>query len=121
MVQELLIPLVAGIIVLGVLAQVLAARLRVPSIIFFLLVGVVIGRPGLGLVTSESFGDSLPAIVGLAVAIIVFEGAFHLNLERIQKAPRAAVRLVTIGAAIALVGTAVAVRLFEGLLGNSRS
>jgi len=114
-VQELLIPLVAGIIVLGVLAQVLAARLRVPSIIFFLLVGVVIGRPGLGLVTSESFGDSLPAIVGLAVAIIVFEGAFHLNLERIQKAPRAAVRLVTIGAAIALVGTAVAVRLFEGL------
>jgi len=113
--QELLIPLVAGIIGLGVLAQVLAARLQVPSIIFFLLVGVVIGRPGLGLVTSESFGDSLPAIVGLAVAIIVFEGAFHLNLERVRKAPRAAVRLVTVGAAIALVGTAVAVRLLEGL------
>ncbi|PAU82633.1 potassium transporter [Halorubrum salipaludis] len=115
MAQELLIPLVAGIIGLGVLAQVLAARLQVPSIIFFLLVGVVIGRPGLGLVTSESFGDSLPAIVGLAVAIIVFEGAFHLNLERVRKAPRAAVRLVTVGAAIALVGTAVAVRLLEGL------
>jgi len=113
--QELLIPLVAGIIALGVLAQVLAAKLRLPSIIFFLLVGVIIGRPGLGIVTSESFGDSLPAIVGLAVAIIVFEGAFHLEFERIQTAPRAAVRLVTVGAAIALVGTAVAVRLLEGL------
>ena len=115
MAQELLIPLVAGIIALGVLAQVLAAKLRLPSIIFFLLVGVIIGRPGLGIVTSESFGDSLPAIVGLAVAIIVFEGAFHLEFERIQTAPRAAVRLVTVGAAIALVGTAVAVRLLEGL------
>ena len=115
MAQELLIPLVAGIIALGVLAQVLAAKLRLPSIIFFLLVGVTIGRPGLGIVTSESFGDSLPAIVGLAVAIIVFEGAFHLEFERIQTAPRAAVRLVTVGAAIALVGTAVAVRLLEGL------
>ena len=115
MAQEFLIPLVAGIIGLGVLAQILAARLRVPSIIFFLLVGVIIGRPGLGIVTSESFGDSLPAIVGLAVAIIVFEGAFHLEFERIRQAPRAAVRLVTVGAGIALVGTAVAVRLLEGL------
>ncbi|TKX46373.1 potassium transporter [Halorubrum sp. SD690R] len=113
--QEFLIPLVAGIIGLGVLAQILAARLRVPSIIFFLLVGVTIGRPGLGIVTSESFGDSLPAIVGLAVAIIVFEGAFHLEFARIRQAPRAAVRLVTVGAGIALVGTAVAVRVLEGL------
>jgi len=115
MAQEILIPLVAGIIGLGVLAQILAARIQVPSIIFFLLLGVVIGRPGLGIVTNASFGDSLPAVVGLAVAIIVFEGAFHLEFERIQKAPRAAVRLVTIGAAIAFVGTAVVVRLFEGL------
>ena len=115
MAQEFLIPLVAGIIGLGVLAQILAARLRVPSIIFFLLVGVIIGRPGLGIVTSESFGDSLPAIVGLAVAIIVFEGAFHLEFERIRQAPRAAVRLVTVRAGIALVGTAVVVRLLEGL------
>jgi len=113
--EELLIPLVAGIIGLGVLAQVLAARLRVPSIIFFLFVGVIIGRPGLGLVTSETFGDALPGIVGLAVAIIVFEGAFHLELDRIREAPAAAVRLVTVGAAIALVGTAVAVRYLEGL------
>ena len=108
---ELLIPLVAGIIGLGVLAQVLAARLRVPSIIFYLLVGVVIGRPGLGLVTGDTFGDALPAIVGLAVAIIVFEGAFHLHLDRIREAPKEAFRMVTLGAVIALLGTALAVNL----------
>ena len=113
--QGFLIPLIAGIIAVGVLSQLLAARLQVPSIIFFLFVGVIIGRPGLGLVTSETFGSSLPAIVGLAVAIIVFEGAFHLEYERIQEAPGAALRLVTVGAAIALVGTAVAVRYLIGL------
>ena len=115
MAEGLLIPLVAGIIGLGVLAQVLAARLQVPSIIFFLFVGVLIGRPGLGIITSESFGEALPAIVGLAVAIIVFEGAFHLEIDRIREAPAAALRLVTVGAAIAFVGTAVAVRYLEGL------
>jgi len=105
----LLIPLVAGIIGLGVLAQVLAARLQVPSIIFYLLVGVAIGQPGLGIIGSETFGNALPGIVGLAVAIIVFEGAYHLRFERIREAPAATFRLVTLGAAIALVGTAVAV------------
>ena len=109
--STLLIPLVAGIIGLGVLAQVLAARLRVPSIIFYLLVGVVIGQPGLGIIDSGTFGGALSAIVGLAVAIIVFEGAYHLRFDRLREAPTATFRLVTVGAAIALVGTAVAVKL----------
>ncbi|WP_424001878.1 cation:proton antiporter [Haloarcula salina] len=108
--STLLIPLVAGIIGLGVLAQVLAARLRVPSIIFYLLVGVVIGQPGLGIITSGTFGGALSAIVGLAVAIIVFEGAYHLRFDRLREAPTATFRLVTVGAAIALVGTAIAVK-----------
>jgi NhaP-type Na+/H+ or K+/H+ antiporter len=109
-----IILLVAGIIGIGVMAQLLADRLQVPSIIFYIGTGLVIGRPGLGLVTVETFGDALPAIVGLAVAIIVFEGAFHLKIERIQEAPAAALRLVTVGAVIALAGTSIAVRLALG-------
>ncbi|GCF13630.1 potassium transporter [Haloarcula mannanilytica] len=106
----LLIPLVAGIIGLGVLAQVLAARLRVPSIIFYLLVGVIIGQPGLRIIGDGTFGGALSAIVGLAVAIIVFEGAYHLRFDRLREAPAATFRLVTVGAAIALVGTAIVVK-----------
>ena len=109
-----LIPLVAVILGLGVGAQLLAARFQVPSIIFLILAGVALGPEGLGFVTRRSFGAALPAIVGLSVAIIVFEGAFHLKLERIREAPTATVRLVTLGAAIALVGTAVAVKLALG-------
>ncbi|MFB6164084.1 MAG: NAD-binding protein [Haloarculaceae archaeon] len=109
-----LIPLVAAIIGLGVGAQLLAARFQVPSIIFLLVAGVLVGPEGLGLVTTDAFGQALPAIVGLSVAIIVFEGAFHLRVDRIREAPAATVRLVTVGAAVALVGTAAVVRLALG-------
>jgi len=109
-----LIPLVALIIGLGVGAQLLAARFQVPSIIFLITAGVVLGPEGLGLVTRASFGDALPAIVGLSVAIIVFEGAFHLRVDRIREAPAATLRLVTIGAVIALVGTAAVVHFAIG-------
>jgi NhaP-type Na+/H+ or K+/H+ antiporter len=109
-----LILLTAGIIALGVVAQVLASAFEVPSIIFYLAAGIALGPEGAALITPDSFGDALPAIVGLAVAVIVFEGAFHLRLDRIREAPAATVRLVTLGAAIALVGTAVAVRVALG-------
>ena len=109
-----LILLTAGIIALGVVAQVLASAFEVPSIIFYLAAGIALGPEGAALITPNSFGDALPAIVGLAVAVIVFEGAFHLRLDRIREAPAATVRLVTLGAAIALVGTAVAVRVALG-------
>ncbi|MFB6142703.1 MAG: cation:proton antiporter [Halorientalis sp.] len=109
-----LIPLVAAIIGLGVGAQLLAARFQVPSIIFLISAGVVLGPEGLGLITQDSFGAALPAIVGLSVAIIVFEGAFNLRVDRLKKAPTASIRLVTVGSAIALVGTAAVVHVALG-------
>ncbi|WP_336036121.1 cation:proton antiporter [Halobacterium yunchengense] len=109
-----LIPLVATIIALGVAAQVLADRLQVPSVLFFVVAGIVVGPEVLGVVTLDALGgaETLSGIVGLSVAIIVFEGAFHLKLSKLREAPGAAVRLTTIGAAISLLGTALAVRLF---------
>jgi NhaP-type Na+/H+ or K+/H+ antiporter len=109
-----LIPLVALIIALGVGAQLLADRFEVPSIIFLIAAGILLGPEVLGFVTPESFGDALPAIVGLSVAIIVFEGAFHLHVEKLRQTPSETLRLVTVGAAIALLSTAVAVRFALG-------
>jgi NhaP-type Na+/H+ or K+/H+ antiporter len=108
------IVLVAAIIGIGVVAQLLASRFRVPSIIFLISAGVALGPEGLGLVTRATFGDALPAIVGLSVAIIVFEGAFHLRLDRIREAPSATLRLVTLGALIALLLTAGVVHFVMG-------
>ncbi len=112
--SEQLIALVALLLALGVFAQVLADRFRVPSIIFLLLAGVLVGPEGIGLVTRETFGGSLTAVVGLSVAIIVFEGAFRLSIDRLREAPRASLRLVTLGAVVAFLGTAVAVRFALG-------
>jgi NhaP-type Na+/H+ or K+/H+ antiporter len=60
------------------------------------------------------FGGGLSDIVGLSVAIIVFEGAFHLRAENLREAPTATLRLVTVGAVIALVGTAAAIHYLLG-------
>ncbi|AKH98461.1 cation:proton antiporter domain-containing protein [Halanaeroarchaeum sulfurireducens] len=107
-----LIPTVAAIIAIGVIAQVLADRFQVPSVVFLLAVGVILGPEGLAILTPQSFGgpEPLSAIVGLSVAIIVFEGAFHLKIDKLRESPGAALRLVTLGAIIALVGTALVVR-----------
>ena len=108
-----LIPLVAAIIAVGVAAQILADRFEVPSIVFLIAAGIALGPEGMGVITPGSF-DALPAIVGLSVAIIVFEGAFHLKIEKLRQATSESLRLVTLGAAIALVGTAVVVRFALG-------
>ncbi|UPV76251.1 cation:proton antiporter [Halorussus limi] len=109
-----LLPLVVTILGLGVAAQVLADRLEIPSVLFLILAGIAVGPEGLGIITPAAFGSSLPAIVGLSVAIIVFEGAFHLKREKLRQTPRAAFRLGTVGAIIGLVGTAIVVRLALG-------
>lgn len=110
-----LLPAVALILITGLAVQVLAQRVRVPSVIFFLAIGVVLGPVGVGLVTLETFGDGLETIVGLSVAIIVFDGAFALQFKHIREAETTSLRLVTVGAIVTLVGTALAVRFLEGV------
>ncbi|WP_089808965.1 cation:proton antiporter domain-containing protein [Halogeometricum rufum] len=109
-----LIYIVAAIIGIGVVSQVLSDRFQVPSVLFLIASGILLGPEVLGVVSPESFGGGLSAIVGLSVAIIVFEGAFHLRIEKLREAPAATIRLVTVGAAIALVGTAAAVYFLLG-------
>jgi len=104
-----LITLVAALIAVGVVAQILSDRFQVPSVVFLLASGVILGPEVLGVVGPDSFGNALSTIVGLSVAIIVFEGAFHLRINRLRQAPTATVKLVTVGAAIAFVGTTVVV------------
>jgi NhaP-type Na+/H+ or K+/H+ antiporter len=104
-----LIALVAAIIGIGVVAQVLADRFQVPSVVFLIAAGILLGPEVLGVIQGDSFGGALSAIVGLSVAIIVFEGAFHVRIENLRQAPAETLRLVTLGAVIALLGTAAVV------------
>ncbi|WP_330630268.1 cation:proton antiporter domain-containing protein [Halocatena halophila] len=106
-------PLIVAIIALGVIAQLLADRFEVPSVLFLLLMGLGIGPEGLGIRPLELFGvNTLSTIVGLSVGIIMFEAAFHLKIQKFREAPKTTIRLITVGGVIALLGTAAAVRIF---------
>jgi NhaP-type Na+/H+ or K+/H+ antiporter len=109
-----ILPVIAGILVLGIGIQLLARRLRIPSVLFYIFVGLALGDFGIGLVSLETFGEGLSIIVGLSVSVIVFDGAFDLRLERVREASTTTLRLVTVGAALTLFGTAAAVRFIVG-------
>ncbi|WIV68213.1 cation:proton antiporter [Natrialbaceae archaeon AArc-T1-2] len=108
----MLLAAVALILALGVGSRVLADRLRIPSVLFLILAGILIGPEGIGIVSRATFGDGLTAIVGVCVAIILFEGGYHLRLEKLRESPSAMIRLVTVGAVVTWLGTAVAVITF---------
>jgi NhaP-type Na+/H+ or K+/H+ antiporter len=114
--EQLLIFYLAGVPLLGVLAQWLAWRLRVPSILLLLAFGILLGHfielDGLlaRLADSdESLGRKLLSpVVALSVAVILFEGGLTLRFHELKDAGRGVLRLVTLGALISWLLTALA-------------
>jgi len=90
----------AGIVVLGVGAQWLAWRLRVPSILLLLAVGFVAG-PVTGFLDPDAlFGEILFPLVSLAVGLILFEGGLSLRARDLRAMGASVWSLVTVGALI---------------------
>jgi len=94
-----------GVIVLGIGAQWLAWRLRVPSILLLLALGFLVG-PISGLILEKPLidpnalmGELLLPFVSLAVALILYEGGLTLRFAELRGAGAVLPRLVTIGAA----------------------
>ncbi len=91
---------VAAVIILGVGAQWLAWRLRLPSILLLLLMGFLVG-PVLGLLNpDELLGDLLFPVVSLSVAIILFEGGLSLRFSELPRIGGVILKLISIGAAV---------------------
>lgn len=100
--------------VAGVLAQGVAAHLRLPGIILLLAVGVLLGPDVGNLVRPHILGGGLQEFVGFAVAIILFEGGLQMNLKRLRRQAAPIRRLVTVGALVTAVGGAIAAKLAMG-------
>lgn len=101
----------AAIFVLGIGAQWLAWRLRLPSILLLLLLGFVAG-PVTHLVNpKELLGDLLFPLVSVSVGLILFEGGLTLRLKELQGTGRALLGLLTVGAGITWVLAAAAAYL----------
>ncbi|GGM13323.1 cation:proton antiporter [Deinococcus aerophilus] len=103
-------------VALGLAAQVLAARLRVPAILPLLLVGFLVGpvlhwiSPGTALRP-----QGLSVLTSLAVGVILFEGGLTLKFADIRGLGRAVRRLVGVGAGITWGLSALAAHLIVGL------
>ncbi len=101
-----LIPL-AAIIILGILAQWIGWRLRLPSILVLLLFGLLAG-PATGLLHPDQImGDLIFPIVSLSVALILFEGGLSLHLAELREAGHTVRNLVTLGALVVWAVTAL--------------
>lgn len=95
-VEHLLLGL-AGIIALGIAAQWLSWRLRMPAILLLLVVGFVAG-PVTGLIDPVGlFGDLLFPIVSLSVAVILFEGGLSLDIAELRDIGRVVRNLISTG------------------------
>ncbi|MEH1998142.1 MAG: cation:proton antiporter [Nostoc sp.] len=92
----------------GISAQVLAAYLRLPSIVLLLLLGILFGSDGLGLLHPHLLGSGLEVIVALATAIILFEGGLNLDLRELGRVSVSLQLLVTLGTLITLLGGSMA-------------
>lgn len=91
-------------VVAGIAAQVIAAWVKVPSIVFLLLFGIALGPSGLGILHPTLLGKGLEVIVSLSVAIILFEGGLNLPLRDVIAVSGSLRNLVTLGALITLLG-----------------
>lgn len=111
-----LVQTIAIAIVVGILAQVVADRARLPSIVFLLVFGVLVGPDGLGLVETGVFGRAgLQAIVTIAVALILFEGGLQLHTIDLAAVGGTVRNLVTVGAAVTVAGASVVAHYVTGL------
>ncbi|MEM7773575.1 MAG: cation:proton antiporter [Cyanobacteria bacterium P01_A01_bin.37] len=104
---EITLQIVAATIA-GISAQVLGDYFKLPSIVFLLLFGILIGPEGLGLLHPAVLGTGLEVLVALCVALILFEGGLSLELRDLGRVSGSLQNLVTIGTLITLVGGGMA-------------
>lgn len=101
---------------LGILAQWIAWRTRLPGILLLLLFGILLGQytsPDdlLAYVTGADRAAGtriLFPIVSLSVAVILFEGGLSLRFGELREAGSAVLQLVTIGALLTMMMTTFA-------------
>ena len=119
----------AGIIVLGIFAQWVAWRLKLPAILPLILIGLLVGP--IATVYTEGGqkliepiwndevglfpGESLYYFVSLAIGIILFEGGLTLRRGEIANIGPIITKLITIGSLVTFFGAGLATHWLFGL------
>src|SRR4029450_3859144 len=100
--------LIAGaLLAAGMLASLIAGRLRVPGLLLFLFLGMAIGSDGLGLIGFSDY--RLARRIGIiALALILFEGGLTSGLLEIRPVLAPALSLAVVGTIVTAVVTGFA-------------
>ncbi|MEJ2535902.1 MAG: sodium:proton antiporter [Calditrichia bacterium] len=105
----------SAIIVLGIVAQWIAWRIQVPSILVLLVTGFLAG-PVTGFIDPGNLlGDSLFPIVSISVAIILFEGGLSLHFPKLKGVEDVVRQLVSTGVIVTWVTASAAAYLLLDL------
>jgi NhaP-type Na+/H+ or K+/H+ antiporter len=112
---ESLLLRLAAVAVLGVAAQWVAWRLRLPSILLLLLVGLAAG-PGFEVLPVDlMLGELLAPLVSLGVAVILFEGGLSLDLRELRQIGRTLGQLILVGVLVTWALATTAAHYAAGL------
>ncbi|NDV14657.1 cell shape-determining protein [Muricauda sp. TY007] len=119
----------AGIIILGIIAQWVAWRFKLPAILPLILIGLLVG-PIATLYTDDGSkliepiwngekglfpGEGLYYFVSLAISVILFEGGLTLKRAEISNVGPVITKLITIGTIVTFFGAGVAAHYIFGL------
>lgn len=119
----------AGIVILGIIAQWVAWRLKLPAILPLILIGLLVG-PISSIFTEDGLkliepiwngkkglfpGDSLYYFVSLAISIILFEGGLTLKRSEIKNIGPVITKLITLGSLVTFFGAGLAAHYIFGL------
>ncbi|WKK64882.1 cation:proton antiporter [Lutimonas zeaxanthinifaciens] len=119
----------AGIIILGIIAQWVAWKFKIPAILPLILIGLLVG-PISTLISEDGNkwiepvwngkqglfpGESLFNFVSLAIALILFEGGMTLKKDEIRSVGPVIYKLITLGAFITMITAGVAAHFIIGL------
>ena len=120
----------AGIIILGILAQWFAWKFKIPAILPLILIGLFVGPFAAEFLSNDGTkwiepiwnnteglfpGESLFYFVSLAISIILFEGGLTLKMGEIKNVGPVISKLITLGSLVTFVGAAIAVHYLFSL------
>lgn len=98
----------------GLASQWLAWKLRLPAIVVLISAGTLLGPVG-GIIELELSQVELSELIGLGVAIILFEGGMDLKLGEVRRVGHGIGRLTLLGPPLAWILGAMAAHLIAGL------
>lgn len=112
--EDKMLLLVALLFIVGVLTTKFSSRLGVPSLVLFIVVGILTGSEGLGLIyfDNASFAKSIGIF---ALIIILFDGGMSTEWSKVRPVVTPSLSLATLGVILTALVVGIAAKFIMGV------